>query len=752
MIVDVAARGPPTALSRISKPRIKSKSEEKKSTCDASSTDSDEIVYKGNPSRRGIPQETEWKFRGRSESEAVVSEPLPAPTGLNAQRNEGFQRFYKAVVSPSHVRVTAGGRIVPNTRGSSSPIPKRAKDKGAAETSINGPPALGQPDGTMPAKWPAMPMLPPPYYPHYPGPFPHMAAHMGMMPMAAGFGIPGGFPYPPPHFVPSVVPNKMPASDNGPKENRTSTSEEAQKNQGSETDKTEKTVKISPPEQFDHTRPFVYNGQVMVPFPTFPHVPPAAYMAPPMMGHHPAFALPFAPPPHMMPPAHGPVHPGPAAASTPSGNTGTKQTKADVFLDPPAAPPISSIRPSDITRKQIESLRNALKYHEDQLQYNRHQIDEKEVQKTVEMLLHHIARFEGLNKLQSEYEAENYPRRDQAETKVSPAAETPTAATGAGTSHGPAPHRNTTAPLRMTRSEMTKTDSSAEDKTDLRRKPRSHSPPLPFRNPETVSGRPGINISQSNYAHFESEAAPTKLSSSVKKPSTLPSGAALAAPFEPRAVSDKHEPLAPNNTNDSSTRDDSDLINSGRLFHWEVQAEREARLLAAGAGSWGGRGVFPGMGGHSHSHEIGAHAAYERGVPPDPDLGRPYLVGTLPAGMDAKTAKDADYVYERELTEEETRARYLYWGKAPLFARQGLPNYDGRNFYPASSIKHPREFPELCVPTITRDIDVDFGNGLSTTDPFRPATPTKRTQSPGRRVNEENTPPVRDDQTQTSHL
>src|SRR5690606_34520346 len=55
----------------------------------------------------------EWKYRGRDGTGATTAEPIPAPTGAPAQRDEGFQRFYKAVVSPTHVRVTAGGRIVP---------------------------------------------------------------------------------------------------------------------------------------------------------------------------------------------------------------------------------------------------------------------------------------------------------------------------------------------------------------------------------------------------------------------------------------------------------------------------------------------------------------------------------------------------------------------------------------------------------------------------------------------------------------
>src|SRR5690349_7452768 len=49
----------------------------------------------------------------------------------------------------------------------------------------------------------------------------------------------------------------------------------------------------------------------------------------------------------------------------------------DPSMAPHANPTITSIRPSEITKKQIEGLRSSLRYYEDQLQYNRHQIDEK---------------------------------------------------------------------------------------------------------------------------------------------------------------------------------------------------------------------------------------------------------------------------------------------------------------------------------------------------------------------------------------
>jgi hypothetical protein len=55
--------------------------------------------------------------------------------------------------------------------------------------------------------------------------------------------------------------------------------------------------------------------------------------------------------------------------------------------------------------------------------------------------------------------------------------------------------------------------------------------------------------------------------------------------------------------------------------------------------------------------------------------------------VNPRTAQDADYQYSRELTDEERRARFLYWGKAPRSAQHGLPKYDGKHFYPPSPVK-----------------------------------------------------------------
>jgi hypothetical protein len=65
------------------------------------------------------------------------------------------------------------------------------------------------------------------------------------------------------------------------------------------------------------------------------------------------------------------------------------------------------------------------------------------------------------------------------------------------------------------------------------------------------------------------------------------------------------------------------------------------------------------------------------------NLGRPYLVGKLKPGVLPQDARRDDYTYDRELTAEEERARYIYWEKTPHYFEDGLPKYDGKDFYSA---------------------------------------------------------------------
>ncbi|KAF7924076.1 hypothetical protein BELL_0417g00020 [Botrytis elliptica] len=77
-------------------------------------------------SSQSMRSQGSWCLRQNTNSESRRAfdnqiQPHSAPTSVALHQAENFRRFYRAVVSPTHVRVTAGGRIVPNTRAMAPP-------------------------------------------------------------------------------------------------------------------------------------------------------------------------------------------------------------------------------------------------------------------------------------------------------------------------------------------------------------------------------------------------------------------------------------------------------------------------------------------------------------------------------------------------------------------------------------------------------------------------------------------------------
>ena len=321
---------------------------------------------------------------------------------------------------------------------------------------------------------------------------------------------------------------------------------------------------------------------------------------------------------------------------------------------PPSAPPISSIRPSEISRKQIEMLRSSLKYHEDQLMYNRHQIDEKEMEHTIQMLQSQIDRFEALNQSQLRFEESHYPKKEVKDNEQS----------------GPHP-----------RGSIRGSESNASFQGTVK-----HASGSSTRRSDSFRRRQIPRRKEPLFNSFLPESS-LLLTDPVKK-STLPSKAALAPPFEPRSYA--NETKAEVSRPCGSFQWDGAAVDDGTVTN---QAPEEGTVRGPGQN----RQCYP----SSSSHEA--------------KLGMPYLVGKLPTGIDPKTAKESDYTYERELTPDETRARYLYWGRAPSFTRRGLPRFDGKNFYHASPGEETHR-DSLPPPLLARsnsieDPSVDFCTG-----------------------------------------
>ncbi|KAK4101831.1 hypothetical protein N658DRAFT_515588 [Parathielavia hyrcaniae] len=699
---------------------------------DDSSVTSDELVFKGTVSRRmgrelareasqqsirpparelaqavarEMSQELsqdpsrpmEWKYRGRSETEAITAEPIPAPTGVPAQRDEGFQRFYKAVVSPTHVRVTAGGRIVPNTRGPPSPTVKRTSDNSVMENqsaadkaAVSKPPvapaapmALGQPV-------PVVPQL----VPGYPPGFQPIQTPVSFVPMAMGAHLPPSFSFAQ-HAINHAAMAPL-APGNAHKDMHNGKPGDGEK-QG--------TVKPSVPE------PFYYNGQLMYPVGAYP-----GSLGNPMVPVH-MFGVPHG----MAPPLPGQyMHPQPtrtvSAASAAPGSSYAASSHslsgipsiinhivpANANFNAATPPPISSIKPSDITKKQIAGFKQNLKYHEDQLQYNRHQIDEREMEDKIQTIKGHIQKFEVILRSQLEYEAAHL-QATQGKDDKKPHQPAPVADETKAPSQ-PAP---SAASLGNGASTTNEIDEAANRRISL------------------AGHGLNTNISEGGQATFRSPAEPPFLQvNGFPNAASLPSGAAHAPIFQPRGY--------------ASTW-------TGSKFAREMKAyeEAEKRLLAIESNNpehtrVGERSVsqpFTTAMAPATQTEGSLHATDNSSRPASSstkqraNLGVPYLLGTLPKGVNPRTARDQDYIYKRPLNDEERRARFLYWGKAPKSAVKGLPKFDGKHFYPASPVKDRLAEPAPEPECLTTESDGD---------PFRPTTPAQRVDSKGMSASEDN--------------
>lgn len=553
--------------------------------------------------------DSEWRYRGRTENECGDPQPISAPPGLVAQKDEGFQRFYKAVVSPTHVRVTAGGRIVPNTRASSSPTSKWAKEKPAAPSlfgSRSGDRDPVDPSTMNGAQYPFAP---------YPSPYP------GYAPAMHGSAYPM-FPW---HMYNTFCLPATMATVAASKANSKDNSRHQQDGVDDRQDVTDPRTHLFP-SPADPARAMYFNGQwAMSPGPSF-----FAYGMPPMSAYpHPSMGT------SMVAPTNGPT-PAPAVPTVQTKTSDKTSLEEPAKTSPVAAespttqttasmpnPPISSIRPSEITKKQIDVLRGSLKYLEDQLLYNKHQIDEKWMEYQAHMVRQQVEQFEKNLENQKSFEESHYPKSKE----------------NSSTSSASLPAQGPSVD-----------EPAAQKSTYSARDSGSHSGSRAMREKDRdYHSNQGINSTKSVslFAPKKLGGAALTITDPTKKGSKLPVNAALAPPFQP-------------------------------------QNEQPIRSALRNAG-----------------HDT------------------PYLVGTLPTGSNADKARETGYQYVRDLTDDELRARHMYWGKAPQHLQRGLPKFDGKDFYPPSPT---RDRSSEAADSFT-EIQTESGSTRSTTgsvyDPFR---------------------------------
>ena len=431
----------------------------------------------------------------------------------------------------------------------------------------------------------------------------------------------GGMPFPPPMMGPFQMPKPPQQAAND--------------QNGDNQDGSARPSGAKPgPDQFGASRPPFPGGQWFMP--GGPHIFPYGMMP----GFSPPSMQPTAAVPQNV--AHNPPGPQPikvydGATSNPQQPAGNRVSEVDSETNVHGETPISSIRPSGITRNQISLLKKSMKHYEDQLQYNKHQIDERYMETQAQKIRNDIQKFEGVLDSQLSAEAAVYPD----EEKVN-------AAKSKGTSENP---------QRSARSSMSDAIQEGFGASLRGLRVCQHSSAKKEAKMKSRTGRP-TNSGRPAFTGPDYEEAVQLLES--ERPNSIPQKAALATPFQPRVDGSNEETRG---TTDQSSGDS--LQQSRNYTTEELRAARE-HLLAVGGDTWR---VF------GHKKPNGTKTS----------LDLPYLVGRLPHGLDPQKATSHNYVYSRPLKEDELQARHAYWGKPPSVPLENLPFFDGKDFYLSSA-------------------------------------------------------------------
>lgn len=670
--------------------------------------DDEEIVYRGHGSRKILGEtQGQWQMKRRTDSDRS-SGPTGPPNGDKAQKAENFQKFYRAVVSPTHVRVTAGGRIVPNIRAPPQPVFVWNKDKfcfdvnHSRRTSSSGDPVR----------------------------FPDARSAQSSVNGAASKR----------DGVSST--DSMATSDNRDALPAVATSAGLTPTLGSNHG-----ITLSPPGQFDMTRPFMYNGSMVVPLPPNFRMAPGQPVMPLGMvgagntapiyqqaqyglnnGQYPmgAFRSPGAPPNGRQGQPFGPS--APQMPQLPvqqhSGLLGLGMPSVTNPVTAPVQQPSgfqTMLGHQDLTPAQINQKISAFEHEmgklDHQLAFNKHQIDENHVNAQRHFIQCQIntlkARLEVLKSLPPTNMAPpispvqkvvEFPKLDK--LKPVPFPGMPLHMTG-GSSNSSTEAVAASAP-KESLAIMPKL--SIEGPTPVQK---NNSQSQPRKNATSssdvfMSDAPSSKTTQTS---SDSSGAPRKrLSpSAAKAPEFRPrsqSGAAptpgtqpevAATPEKNVAVQEIWSPFSPATprarTDPAQTETDEQI--AARLMSYSdflSPAGHQPRVIStsepAGFRDNGSESMpthQPQMvTGNTKRTPVGFSGNFQSKYPP-------YLTGVVTKSKTRFGALEIpDYQYSRPLTDAEKLARNMYWGNAmgkTVKKVDGLPKFDGRNFYPASPEK-----------------------------------------------------------------
>lgn len=661
----------------------------------------------------------QWQIR-RNTAPGRSNQPISAPSALAAQRADNFQKFYRAVVSPTHVRVTAGGRIVPNTRAPPQPVFGWMQHK--QQSSL---------DHDVVTWTQGVPLNPlhtslagnNPTVTQQPATTTETSTHVGNKPTGLDIG--------------ENTPTDKRGGDEPASGTLTDDSNKAQETSAHN-------FKISPPQQFDVSKPFMYHGQLVCPVPAGFQLPQNAQMLPiSMLGNPGMLPGPFAAPPGMFfqPPYPTPIplqmhlmgqqprmsagneplqpqillpgtfpqqsfmpHAGFQGMMHPTPQPLVNITNATSVPQLPPIPTTHANHPPTATKAQLHVLRQHLKYYENQLANNRHQIDERH------MNIQRAYISKQIDILQTRLNSQLIQFGSDPRAFRTPS--------GNGAyDHAAAPHTSSTRQGNQMRHDMLGFAMS-------QRLPVAQTSPRS----SNSRGESRSDVATNKADESQVQTPPNNSSANAQSSSQMDSSsrarliaaAAKAPPFQPRSLN--VHPVT--DTKQTSPESDPGYDVRELTNPEETDEEIEARLLAK-ASYWGaparianpvllpdsplpasmpraksthessGRNyhtvapAFARQSTLSFANEHSATSQYERAG--SAEHGVPYLVGYHAPRSDAhvgmRHGQQEEFVYSRELTVDEMRARYLYWGQAPRDLQQGLPKYDGRDFYPPSPVK-----------------------------------------------------------------
>jgi hypothetical protein len=667
-------------------------------------SDDEEIVYRGHPIRHTL-KETQWQFKRRDHSDRS-SQPNSAPSGYHAQKAENFQKFYRAVVSPTHVRVTAGGRIVPNVRAPPQPIFVWNRDKHFFEAKQH-----KKSSGSIDTAWQEGAAL----KPSDPNQLHINASNTDGNPAPVSNPQPSEKPL---GSISSENLQYLPCAEQFPSANTLT-------NGGAQSSSVRShPIKLSPPGQFDMTKPFMLNGHMVYPLPANFQVPQGVSVLD-IFGGNTASQEHLQCLPHQHSPyPQGAFQPDISAPQTsaiplpPLVMAPAPQVLPIIPMMPTAAPAIKNIdrrgrlpvmpplpglgyQPElmqpRLVRQQIQSLQNEIKKFDHQLEHNKHQIDEAHVKKQ---------RFYVQSQIQTlEASLALLPVDVPVFNQSFPGA--PSSYSSVVASSQPVLPAWTASAAYKSKSFDETSKQPSFSYVSSGREVRSES----FTNVATGTQAVSSAVVSAKMPIVKAEPPPRK---------RLSLSAAKAPPFKPRSQQALVQATTP-----PSMKANEEIVSTEPVFDiGEVTNPKESvedieARLTCNANKWfkaKDETILPSSMNSSaeglNSVRVHDNYHYEDGLStpvsqrqgtgpfqvPGEDMmtpltphgtGRvlPYLLGFPPPGTAFKEAKSHEFTYARPLTPEEIRARHLYWGNASKEALKGLPKFDGKDFYPPSPQK-----------------------------------------------------------------